>query len=140
MAITELVQSNPRVAIIILSFIVTLFITIVTYFMTDRKRMKEIRDKQKHLKKELKKYKHDPAKMMEINKQMMEDLPEQLKHSMKPALITIIPLLILFGWLRSVYEGTALASKAFLFPSWVWWYIGASILFSTILRKMFGLQ
>jgi len=140
MAITELVQNNPRVAIVVLSFIVTLFITIVTYFMTDRVRMKEIRDKQKHLKKEIKKYKHDPAKMMELNKQMMEDLPEQLKHSMKPAIITIIPLFILFGWLRSVYAGTVLANKAFLFPSWVWWYIGASILFSTILRKMFGLQ
>ncbi len=120
MTITTIIQTNPRISIIVLSFIVTLFITIVNYFMTDRKRMKEIKEKQK--------------KMMEINKQMMEDMPEQLKHSFKPMLVTIIPLLILFKWLRATFAITALAG------SWFWWYIIASIVFSMILRKVFGLQ
>ena len=134
MALTELIQNNPRLAIIILSLIVTLFITIVTYFMTDRVRMKEIKAKQKALRLEIKKYKHDPAKMMELNKQMMEDMPEQLKHSFKPMLVTIIPLLILLGWLRATFADTAIAS------TWIWWYIGSSIVFSMSLRKIFGLQ
>jgi uncharacterized membrane protein (DUF106 family) len=133
-AITELIQNNPRIGIIILSFIVTLFITIVNYFMTDRKRMKEIKDKQKRLRKELKEFKDNPQKMMEINKQMMEDMPEQLKHSFKPMLVTIIPLLILFKWLRATFLITEIAG------SWFWWYIIASIAFSMVLRKAFGLQ
>jgi len=133
-AITELIQNNPRIAIVILSFIVTLFITIVNYFMTDRKRMKEIKEKQKRLRKELKEFKDNPQKMMELNKQMMEDMPEQLKHSFKPMLVTIIPLLILFKWLRATFLITTIAG------SWFWWYIIASIAFSMILRKVFGLQ
>ncbi len=134
MPITELIQANPRTAIIILSLIVTLFITVVTYFMTDRVRMKEIKDKQKALRLEIKEFKHDPAKIMELNKQMMEDMPEQLKHSFKPMLVTIIPLLILLGWLRSTFAETTIAS------TWIWWYIGSSIVFSMGLRKIFGLQ
>jgi len=134
MPLTELIQNNPRIAIIILSLIVTLFITIVTFFMTDRARMKEIRAKQKALRIEIKKFKHDPAKMMELNKQMMEDMPEQLKHSFKPMLVTIIPLLLLLGWLRATFAETVIAS------TWIWWYIGSSIVFSMVLRKVAGLQ
>ncbi len=134
MPIIELIQNNPRISIITLSFIVTIFITIVNFFMVDRTRMKEIKEKQKALRQEIKKYKDNPQKMMELNKQMMEDMPEQLKHSFKPMLVTIIPLIILFRWLRSTFAITAIAS------TWFWWYIGASILFSMVLRKLFGLQ
>jgi len=132
--ITELIQSYPRISIIVLSLIVTLFITIVNFFMLDRKRMKELREKQKRLKEEMKKFRDNPEKMMEINKQMLEDFPEQMRHSFKPMLVTIIPLLILFSWLKSNFASTAIAS------TWFWWYIGASIIFSIILRKIFGLQ
>ena len=132
MAIIELIQTYPRSSIIILSLIVALFITIVNYFMVDKTRMKELKDKQKRLREEMKKFKDHPEKMLEINKQMMEDMPEQLKHSLKPMLVTLIPLLILFSWLGKTFKE--------ILPSWIWWYIGASILFSIILRKIFGLQ
>ena len=134
MPLTELIQNNPRTAIIIFAFIVTLFITVVTHFMTDKKRMKEIKAKQKALRLEITKFKDNPAKMMELNNQMMEDMPEQLKHSFKPMLVTIIPLLILFGWLRATFAITSIEG------TWFWWYIGSSIIFSMILRKIFGLQ
>jgi uncharacterized membrane protein (DUF106 family) len=134
MAIIELIQNYPRISIIVLSLIITLLITIVNFFMVDRKRMKEIRDKQKKLREEMKSFKDNPEKMLEINKKMMEDMPEQLKHSFKPMLVTLVPLLILFSWLRTTYAETIIAS------TWIWWYIGASIVFSIILRKVFGLQ
>jgi uncharacterized membrane protein (DUF106 family) len=134
MALTELIQNSPRISIIILSFMVTLFITVITYYMTDRKRMKELKDKQKSLRVEIKKHRDNPQKMMELNKQMLEDMPEQLKHSFKPMLITMIPIIIVFAWLRSTFALTVLAK------TWFWWYIGSSIAFSIFLRKVFGLQ
>ena len=70
--------------------------------------------------------------MMELNKQMMEDMPEQMKHSFKPMLVTMVPIIIMFGWLR--------ANFAEILPSWFWWYIISSIIFSISLRKIFGLQ
>lgn len=134
MVIIELIQAYPRTSIIIFSLIITLLITIVNFLMVDRKRMKEIREKQKRLREEMKKFKDNPEKILEINKQMMEDMPEQLRHSFKPMLVTLVPLLISFSWLRATYATTIIAS------TWFWWYIGASIIFSIFLRKIFGLQ
>ena len=135
--ITEFIQLNAwnaRVSILVLSFLVTLFITIITYYMTDRKRMKELKDKQKALRVEIKKHRDNPQKMMELNKKMIEDMPEQLKHSFKPMLITMVPIIIIFAWLRSTFALTTIAK------TWFWWYVGSSIFFSIILRKVFGLQ
>ena len=102
-------------SIILISLVVTIFITIVRYYMTDREKMKEIKARQKELRKEMKEFKHDPAKMMEINQKMLEDFPEQMKESFKPMFITLIPLLILFVWLRGTYADTVIAS------TWIWW-------------------
>lgn len=132
--ITELIQNNPRIGIIVITFLMSLFVTVVNYFMIDKDKMKELKDRQKHLKAEMKKCRDNPQKMMELNKQMMADMPEQLKHSFKPMLVTIIPLLILFKWLRTLFTITPIAS------TWFWYYIGFSMLFSIVLRKIFGLQ
>ena len=134
MAITDLIQTNPRSSIVFISLLVTIFITTVRYYMTDRVRMKEIRERQKELRKEMKQYRSDPEKMMELNRKMLEDMPEQMKQSFKPMLITLIPILLIFGWMKSTYAITDIAS------SWLWWYIGSSIIFSIILSKASGLQ
>ena len=138
--VVELMQANPRTSIILISLMVTIFITTVRYFMVDKDKMKEIKARQKELRKEIKLYKDNPEKMLELNQQMMEDMPEQMKQSFKPMLITMIPVLILFKWMFSVYSETALSGTSFLFPVWLWWYIGSSIIFSIILSKSFGLQ
>lgn len=134
MALTEWAQMNPKLSIILISLIVTLFMTVVRYFMTDREKMKEIRERQKSVRLEMKKYKNDPEQMMQLQKKMMEDMPEQMRQSFKPMLITLIPILVLFGWMKSIYVDTAIAS------SWIWWYIVASIVFGIILGKVFKLQ
>ena len=134
MAIMELIQVYPKGSIIVLSFFVTIFITVVRYFMTDREKMKEIKDRQKELRKEMKNHKGNPEKMMELQQRMLEDMPEQFKHSIKPMAITLIPVFILFAWMKATYAGTAIAG------TWLWWYIGASLVFSIILSKIFNLQ
>lgn len=132
--ISAYIFSYPKTSIILISLAVTIVITLVRYLTTDRAKMKEIRERQKQLRAEAKQFRDHPEKMMEINKKMLEDFPAQMKESIKPMLITIIPILLLFGWMRTVYAATAISS------SWIWWYIGASIIFSIILSKVFGLQ
>ena len=134
MPLTELIQTNPKTSIIIISFIATLLVTIVRYFMTDRDKMREIRERQKKLREEMKNFKNNPKKMLELNKKMLEDFPEQMKESFKPMIITLIPLLILFKWLLNIFSTTSLSG------SWIWWYIISSIVFSIFLSKVFGLQ
>ena len=134
MDITPIIIQYPKPAILIISFLVTVFITIISYYVTDRNLMKEIKEKQKRLKEEMKIHKDNPQKMMEINKQMMEDFPKQMKQSMKISVITIIPLLLLFKWLKPTFEQTILAQN------WIWWYIIASLIFSIVLRKVFKMD
>ena len=132
--IIEYIESSPKMSIIVISLLVAIFTTTVRYYMVDREKMKVIRARQKELRKDLKKFRDNPEKMMEINKQMMEDMPEQMKQSFKPMMITLIPLLILFKWLWSAYELTSISG------TWLWWYIGSSIIFSIFLSKAYGLQ
>jgi|SRR3989344_6305560 len=134
MDITPIIIQYPKPAILIISLLVTIFITIISYYVTDRNLMKEIKEKQKRLKEEMKIHKDNPQKMMEINKQMMEDFPKQMKQSMKISVITIIPLLLLFNWLRPTFTQTTLATN------WIWWYIIASLIFSIVLRKVFKMD
>lgn len=134
MSINTFIQANPAIAILVISFLATIFVTIINYFFTDRELMRKIKEKQKNLREEMKKYRNDPAKMMEINKQMMEDFPHQMKQSFKIMLITLIPMLLLFGWLRGVFVNTSLGN------SWIWWYIIASLVFSIVLRKVLKLD
>jgi len=134
MDITQLILSYPQISIVAISFIVTTCITIISYFVTDRELLKRIKEKQKALREEMKKHRDNPEKMMEINKKMMEDFPHQMKQSMKISVITIIPLLILFRWLKPTFAQTLIADN------WIWWYIVSSLVFSIILRKVFKLD
>ena len=132
MTITTIIQANPTVSILLFSFLVTVFITIISYYFTDRNLMKEIKERQKALKEEMKKYKDNPSKMMELNKQMMADFPKQMKQSLKVSLITIIPMIFLFNWLQKIYAGST--------THWLATYIISSIVFSIVLRKLFKLD
>lgn len=134
MDIGSVVLAHPKTAIIIISFLATLIVTILTHFLTNKTLMKEIKEKQKRLREEMKKFRDNPQKMMEINKQMMEDFPKQMKESMKISVVTLIPFLMLFSWLRGIYDQSIIAS------SWIWGYILASLGFSIILRKVFKLD
>ena len=71
--------------------------------------------------------------MNEINKEMMACSTEMMKHSFKPMIVTFIPIIVVFTFIRGVYALTDLAK------TWIWWYIGSSIVFSMILRKVFKL-
>ena len=126
--IKELMIANPKVSIIVISFLVTLAMTLVTKKFTNQNRMKELKEIQKACQIKLKDSKGDLKKQSEINKEMMECSMELMKHSFKPMFITFIPLIFLFWWIRGVYSG--------VLSSWIWWYIGAGVISSIVLRKV----
>jgi uncharacterized membrane protein (DUF106 family) len=134
MFLEDFIIASPKVAILVFSFFVTLLITIVSHFMTDKELMRGIKEKQKNIREEMKKHRDNPEKMMELNKQMMEDLPNQMKQSLKISLVTMVPLLVLFSWLKTNFTATSIAGN------WLWWYIISSLVFSIVLRKLFKLD
>lgn len=122
--------ANPKLSVIILAFLVTLVMTLVTKKFTDQNRMKELKKIQKACQIKLKDAKGNLEEQKKIQKEMMDCSMELMKHSFKPLLITFIPLLLFFWWIRGIYTGTELAN------SWLWYYIGVSIISSIILRKV----
>ena len=82
----------------------------------------------------MKRYKDNAQKLTELNQQMMEHFPVQMKQSMKLMLITIVPMIIIFTWLSETFALTTLAK------TWIWWYIVFSMAFSIFLGKLFKLD
>ncbi|MBI5797569.1 DUF106 domain-containing protein [Candidatus Woesearchaeota archaeon] len=121
--------------ILLLSFLLTVVITLVYKFATDQKMMKELKDEIKQIQKEMKEFKNYPDKIMDLQKRAWEKTMKQFMHSLKPTLITFIPILIIFGWMRTYY--TSIGNPPVLFGlGWIWIYIVSSILFSILLRKL----
>lgn len=131
--IQAFMQSNPRTGVILVALLVSLFVSVVNFFVLDKEKMHNMRARQKTLQEEMKQHKDNPAKIMELQKEMFSHIGETMRHSLKPMLITFIPLILLFPIVRSMLLTTEIAK------TWFWWYLGTSIIGSMIFRKLFRL-
>ncbi|MFO8016397.1 MAG: EMC3/TMCO1 family protein [Candidatus Woesearchaeota archaeon] len=104
---------NPLVAIILLSFILALIITIIYKYMTDQELMKTLKSDIKSMQKEMKQLRDKPQKMMEVQKKAFEKNMKYMMQSMKPTLVTFIPIILIFGWLSGnfAYEPVSPGEK-----------------------------
>lgn len=128
MTITEVMIASPKYSIAIFSVVVTLISTLAQKWLTNQEHLRSLKKRQKEIQKELKKCK-DHNLMQELNMEMMKLTGVMFKSSMKPMFVTIIPFLILFAWLRGIY-------MPIMGNSWIWYYIGFSIVASIVLRKV----
>ncbi len=128
MTIIEMMSANPKVSIAVFSVVVTLISTLVQKHFTDQEHLKSLKKRQKEIQAEIKKTK-EPSIMQELNSEMLQLTGVMFKKSMKPMFVTMIPFVILFTWLRSVYVPV-------MGNGWIWYYIGYSVLASIILRKV----
>ena len=90
-------------AIIILSFLVSLLIIVITKFMTDQALMKRLKEEMKEYQKQAKELKSEPAKAMAVQKKAMEVNMKYMMKSFKPTIITFIPIILIFGWMSSTF-------------------------------------
>ena len=136
------------IGILIISFLVTLFQILVYKKMTDQERLKELQKEQKDLQQKLKETK-DMTEMQNHQKKMMELTTEMLKHNMKPMIVTFLPLIIVFYWLKHAYISAGVGniiSWGVKLPivgdggGWLFCYIVFSLVFSVMLRKAFKLH
>ncbi len=131
--IEGIIQSNPKSSIVVFAGIMSLFITLVNYFVLDKDKVRASKKQQKELRLLMKDLKDSPAKMMELQKEQMSLAMTNMKHSFKPMLITMIPILVFFWWIKELYVSTALGG------SWFWYYLVSAIFFSIVFRKIFKL-
>lgn len=86
-------------------FVISLFVSLITVvvykYTTNQNLMKQLKGEIKELQEKMKKSRDDMKKTMQYNSQMMEKNMAMMKHSMGSTLYTIIPIIILFGWLTA---------------------------------------
>ena len=128
--LTSIIQIYPRASIIIIALAVTFLSMLVTKYLTDQTKMKELKARQTACQKLMKDVKGDMKKMSQIQGEMMQCSAEMMKMSFKPMLITFIPFLIIFGFIRGAYVGSTIES------TWFWYYLVAGIASSFLFRKI----
>jgi|TARA_Y100000310_G_scaffold159627_1_gene159225 uncharacterized membrane protein (DUF106 family) len=130
----SLIAYDPLIALITISFLLTLLITLAYKYLTDQTKIKDLKDELKLIQAQIKENKDNPQKMMELQKlSFQKGFIEMMKHQFKPLIFTLLPILVIFSWLRETY--TPLGDLIFSF-GWFGVYFITAILFSFLLRKI----
>ena len=99
-----LASMSPLFSLLILSFVLSLVITIAYKYTTDQDLMKSLKDELKGFQDQMKDAGEDTSELMRIQKLAMEKNFEFMKHTMKSTLYTIIPLILIFGWMGATFD------------------------------------
>jgi uncharacterized membrane protein (DUF106 family) len=97
-----LINASPFWAICLLSFLIALLISLVYKYATNQDLMKSLKAEQKEYQQKIKALRDQPEKMMAMQKEAMSKNMTYMKHSFKPTLITMIPIILIFGWMAGV--------------------------------------
>lgn len=103
MALDLVLSLNPTFSIISISFLISLVTVVVYKYATNQQLMKQLKQEQEELKKEMKTLKDTPEKMAEVQQKFTATNMKYMMQSMKPTFITLLPLLLIFGWLGNHY-------------------------------------
>jgi len=125
---------NVSLGMTFLIFIITVITTFIQKYTTDQEELKKIREEQKTIQEEMKKNKQDQKKIEELTKRNMELVSKTFSMTSKSILITGIPLILLYRWFNDYFVSIN-NMKIFGFFGWIWFYILASLIFSSLLRK-----
>ena len=91
---------DPLWAILLLSFVISLLIVIIYKYFTNQEEMKQFKDQLKEYQKQMKTEK-DTEKLLKLQKDAMSLNMKYMGKSMKPTLITFIPIILIFGWMSA---------------------------------------
>jgi len=128
--LTSIIKVYPKTSVIVIALAVTFLSMLVTKYLTNQARMRELKERQKACQKLMKDMKNNPEKLQKIQQEMMACSTEMMKMSFKPMLITFIPFLIIFGFISGAFAGTSISS------SWFWYYLVVGLASSFIFRKL----
>ncbi len=117
--LNPVLQLGPLPVVIILSLVISLIVVLVYKFFTNQEEMKRIKEQQKEYQKRIRELKDSPQEMMKLQKEAMSKNMEYMKHSLKATIITILPIILIFGWMNAhlayepIYPGETYSITAF---------------------------
>ncbi|MBI2135058.1 DUF106 domain-containing protein [Candidatus Woesearchaeota archaeon] len=88
-------------AVVLLSFLISLIITLIYKYSTDQNLMKRLKDEMKELQKEMKELKSSPERAMKVQKEIMRTNGKYMMQSMRSMIYSFIPIILIFGWMNA---------------------------------------
>jgi len=148
-------KANVVLGVFMVSTMVSTIIVIISSKVVDQKEMKKLKARMSKVQERLRAAQKagDQKKASKIQKEMMSNSSEMWQKSMKPMFYTMIPIILIFTWLRNYdplmnfVEQTGYAvSLPFSLPKWgdklgwLGWYILSSFATSPLIRKLFKVE
>jgi len=124
---------NLTFGMIILIGILSLFMTLIQKYTTDQKTLKEMKEEQKRLQQEMKKFEVGSKRYTELSVESMKLVGPMLKMGMRSIVYTAIPIILLFRWFMDYFS---IVNFKFWIFNWFWFYFVATIIFSSVFRKI----
>ncbi len=125
---------DPLLGVSVVAASLTFITTIVYKYATDQHALKTLREELQRLQAEMKQEKDNPKKVMELQKTMFQKNMESMKHNLKPMIITFLPVILVFNWMRTTF--TPFGKILFGYIGWLGTYIILTLILSIILRKL----
>jgi uncharacterized membrane protein (DUF106 family) len=135
----KLLDFNITTGMIIVTGIITFFISLIQKYTVDNDQLRSLKNEQKILQGKMKEFKDNPEKLMELQKKQLEFIPQTMQLTMRPLIYTAIPIILFFRWFNDYFDALAEPVKIFGFFTWFWAYLVFAIIFSIIFRKMLKL-
>jgi uncharacterized membrane protein (DUF106 family) len=139
---------NPLLTIFLIALIISFFTQLAQKYLMDHERMDEIKlevaefqNKMTAVRKSgdadaMNKLQAEQADFMKVQSEMM-------MMSFKPMLVTMVPIMVIYWWMRS----SPLANMHVFLPlfnnfniGFFWWYFLCSFALSQVVRKLVGLK
>jgi len=99
--LNPLLGLSPLIIVAVMSFVITVLITIIYKFTTKQDLMKQLKEEMKELQKEMRGLRNDPTKMMEVQQKSMATNMKYMSHSFRATFFTLVPAILFFGWMNA---------------------------------------
>ncbi len=114
--------------------IISYLTTLIQKYGTDQDTLKEMKKEQKEIQAQMKEFKQHPEKMAHLQKKQFSMMPKQMKLSMRTIVYTGIPFILFFRWFDDYFFALG-DPKFFGFLGWLGFYLIATVLFSSLIKK-----
>ena len=98
---SPLLNLPTLLSVIIMSFLISLIITVIYKYTTDQNLMKQLKLEMKEYQKKIKESRSQPEKAMQLQKEAMQSNMKYMKHSMRSTLYSFLPIILIFGWMTA---------------------------------------
>ena len=133
----EITEAGYIIALI--SMGLAIMSALVRKAVLDQDKMRETKEKLKKYHEEMKKATKsgDTKRLQKSQAEMMKLTMENLKHSFRPMLITFVPFILVFTWLKDQYGSAGTVVSLFGFDlGWLGWYLICAMTVSLIINKL----